>query len=122
VLASAVAEVPTIVHCCAASPPLALLQAAGFAAVGLDLGLVGDLDALGTLIDDGVGLFAGVAPGSSTAIADAVKGVWGKLGFPAAQLGDQVVVTPPCGLAGVTSPPLPEILAAYREAGQRLGE
>jgi Cobalamin-independent synthase, Catalytic domain len=123
VLASTVAsDVPTIAHCCAAAPPLALLQAAGFSAVGLDLGLSDDLDALGTLIDDGTGLFAGVAPGSPAAIADAVKAVWSKLGFPAAQLGDQVVVTPPCGLAGTPSGRVRKILAAYREAGQRLGE
>jgi hypothetical protein len=111
----------TVVHCCASDPPLALFQAAGFAAVGVELAQVGDLDALGSLIDDGVGLFAGVAPGSSTAIADAVKGVWGKLGVPADQLGDQVVVTPPCGLAGTPVDRVQKILAAYREAGQRLG-
>jgi len=111
-----------IAHCCAANPPLALFQAAGFAAVGVDLALVDDLDPLGSMIDDGVGLFAGVASGSSTAIADAVKGVWGKLGFPPAQLGDQVVVTPPCGLAGAAVDRIPKILATYREAGQRLAE
>jgi hypothetical protein len=122
VLSEMVFDVPVVAHCCAADPPLALFQAAGFAAVGVDLALVGNLDALGSLIDDGVGLFAGVAPASSTAIADAVKGVWGKLGFPAAQLGDQVVVTPPCGLAGTPIGRVPKILAAYREAGQRLGE
>ena len=119
---AAFADGPAIAHCCASNPPLALFQAAGFAAVGVDLSLIGDLDALGSLIDDGVGLFAGVATGSSTAIADAVKGVWGKLGFPPAQLGDQVVVTPPCGLAGSPAGRVPKILAAYREAGQRLGE
>jgi hypothetical protein len=122
VVLAAFSDAPAVAHCCASDPPLALFQAAGFAAVGLDLGLVGDLDALGTLIDDGVGVFAGVVPGSSTAIADAVKGVWGKLGFPSPQLGDQVVVTPPCGLAGTPAGRVPNILAAYREAGQRLGE
>jgi hypothetical protein len=122
VLSSMVFDLPTVAHCCAAAPPLALFQAAGFAAVGVDLALVSDLDPLGSLIDEGVGLFAGVAPGSSTAIADAVKTVWGKLGFPSAQLGDQVVVTPPCGLAGSPAGRVPKTLAAYREAGQRLGE
>jgi hypothetical protein len=110
-----------LAHCCASDPPLALFQAAGFAAVGVELAQVGDLDALGSLIDDGVGLFAGVAPGSSTSIADAVKGVWGKLGFPTDQLGEQVVVTPPCGLADTSPGRVQKILAAYREAGQRLG-
>jgi hypothetical protein len=118
-----VADVFAVAHCCAPSAPLGLFQEAGFGAVGVDLSLIGgDLDNVGSLIDAGVGLFAGVAPASSLAIADAVKGVWGKLGFPAAQLGDQVVVCPPCGLASSPADRLPKILAAYREAGQRLGE
>jgi len=118
-----VADVFAVAHCCAPAAPLGLFQEAGFGAVGVDLSLVGgDLDNLGSLIDAGVGLFAGVAPASSTAIADAVKGGWGKLGFPATQLGDQVVVCPPCGLVSSPVARVPKILAAYREAGQRLGE
>jgi hypothetical protein len=118
-----VADAFAIAHCCAPSAPLGLFQDAGFGAVGVDLSLVGgDLDTVGSLVDAGIGLFAGVAPASSTAIADAVKEVWSKLGFPPTQLGDQIVVCPPCGLASSPVARLPKILAAYREAGQRLGE
>jgi hypothetical protein len=117
------AGVPVVAHCCAPGVPLKLLPAAGVCGVGFDLALLDNLDALGELIDAGVGIFAGVSlTGGSSAVAGAVKDVWGKLGFPPAQLGDQVVVCPPCGLADADPARVPKILAAYREAGQRLAE
>jgi hypothetical protein len=113
---------PTVVHCCAAGVPLKMLHEAGAAAVGFDLALVADLDAVGELVDAGAGLFVGVAPGTSAAIADAVREFWRKLGFPAGQLADQVVVTAPCGLAGTQASGVAKLLSAYREAGRRLAE
>jgi hypothetical protein len=113
---------PTVVHCCAAGVPLKMLREAGAAAVGLDLALLDDFDAVGELLDAGVGVFAGVAPGASAAIADAVRDVWRKLGFPAGRLADQVVVTPPCGLVGTRASGVAKLLSAYREAGRRLAD
>ena len=40
--------VPVVLHCCAPRPPLDLFRAAGAAALSFDLGLVQDLDAVGT--------------------------------------------------------------------------
>ena len=100
---------------------------AGAAAVALDLGLVADLDALGEAIDAGLGLFAGAAPtppagaGPSAAqVADRVRDLWRKLGFPLAQLPEQVVVTPACGLAGASGAQARAVLQACRDAGRRL--
>jgi methionine synthase II (cobalamin-independent) len=127
----AAAGVPVIVHCCAAGVPLDVLRDSGAAAVGLDLALVGDddLDALGEALDGGLGLFAGAAATrplsdggapSSADIADVVRGVWRRLGFPASRLAEQAVVTPTCGLAGAPPEYARTVLTACRDAGRRL--
>jgi methionine synthase II (cobalamin-independent) len=139
--------VPVIVHCCAPDVPLRLIMDAGAAAVALDLALVNDsdaatLDALGTVIDAGLGVFAGAVPttppvssgppsaGSSTdgrpptstQVADRITALWRRLGFPLDRLGRQVVVTPACGLA-LASPDYAEAaLTTCVEAGRRLAE
>ena len=112
------AEGPVIVHCCAPGAPLALLREAGATGFAVDLSLLTDLDALGEQLDTGAGLFAGVSGRSSAELAGVVRDLWRKLGFPAAQLAEQVVVTPPCGLPAVRS--IKEAYAMLREAGQRL--
>jgi hypothetical protein len=116
------ADAPVVVHCCAAGVPLALLRATGAAAVALDLSLIDALDPLGELIDAGTGLIAGTAPAKAAVMADTVRAVWNKLGFPPGQLADQVVVSPTCGLAGRRADEVQAVLAAYREAGRRLAE
>lgn len=119
------AGVPVIVHCCAHEVPLALLREAGAAAVAVDLALGVDLDSLGEMLDAGVGLVAGAAdprePAPSSAqIADRVRDVWRKLGFPKAQAATQVAVAPACGLAGAEEAAARSLLAACRDAGRRL--
>ncbi|GIJ69242.1 methionine synthase [Virgisporangium ochraceum] len=121
----AAAGVPVIVHCCAPSVPLALLREAGAAAVAIDLALGPDLDALGETLDAGVALVAGAAdprqPAPTSAqVADRVREVWRKLGFPAAQAATQVAVAPSCGLAGAGQAAARALLAACRDAGRRL--
>jgi methionine synthase II (cobalamin-independent) len=125
------AGVPVIVHSCAPDVPIDLVRAAGAAAVALDLTLVKDLDPLGEALDAGLGLIAGVvdtrppsdgrAPSSAQA-ASRVREVWGRLGFPAARLPEQVVVSPTCGLAGATVDYARAVMAACRDAGRRLRE
>jgi len=121
--------VPVVIHCCAPDVPLDVLRAAGAVAVALDIGLVSDLDALGEAVDAGLGLFAGAAPtppagaGPSAAqVADRVRDLWRKLGFPLAQLPVQVVVTPACGLAGASGAQARAALRACHDAGRRLAE
>jgi methionine synthase II (cobalamin-independent) len=121
----AAAGVPVVVHCCANDVPLALLREAGAAAVAIDLALKPDLDALGETLDAGVALVAGAAdprgPAPASAdIAQRVRDLWRKLGFPAAQAATQVAVAPSCGLAGATPQAARALLASCRDAGRRL--
>ncbi|KWV29717.1 methionine synthase [Micromonospora rifamycinica] len=123
--------VPTVVHCCAPDVPLELLRTAGAVGVALDLALLTDLDPLGEAIDAGFGLLAGVAPTQPSAaghpptsaqLADRVRGLWDRLGFPRRQLAEQVVVTPACGLAGAAPEQARAVLTACRDAARRLHE
>jgi methionine synthase II (cobalamin-independent) len=125
------AGVPVVVHCCAADVPLPLIRDTGAAAVALDLDLLTDLDPLGEALDAGVGLFAGSVPTrppsngrapTSAAIADRVRAVWTRLGFPVEGLPRQVVVTPACGLAGAPTAYTRKVLTACREAARRLSD
>ena len=125
------AGVPIVVHCCAAEVPLQIVRDAGAAAVALDLDLLTDLDPLGEALDAGLGLFAGAVPTrppsgggapSSAEIADRVRTVWTRLGFPAERLPRQVVVTPACGLAGAPPAYVRGVLTACREAARRLSD
>ncbi|GIE93775.1 methionine synthase [Paractinoplanes rishiriensis] len=121
------AGVPVIVHSCAPSVPLQVVRDAAAAAVALDLSLVKDLDPVGEAIEAGLGLFVGAAPATGSAVtgkqvAERVRTLWNRLGFPIERLPRQVVVTPACGLAGATAPYVRAVLSACREAGRRLSE
>jgi hypothetical protein len=55
-------------------------------------------------------------------IAERVRTLWTRLGFPLEKLSPQVVVTPACGLAGAGEKDARAVLAACREAARRLSE
>ncbi|MBW6438988.1 methionine synthase [Actinoplanes hulinensis] len=121
---------PVIVHCCAPEMPLQVIRDARAAAVAFDLSLLEDLDPLGEAIEAGLGIFAGAAPTRPVAgrrpeskqIADRVRTLWQRLGFPAARLPGQVVITPACGLAGAPMGYVRALLKACTEAGRRIAE
>jgi methionine synthase II (cobalamin-independent) len=121
-----VLDAPVVVHCCAPDPPIGLLRQAGATAVALDLDVVTDSDPLGEALDADLGLLAGVVPTRAPVVpsgdqaADRLRRWWGRLGFPAERLAQQVVVTQACGLAGTSPDYAREALAAAREAGRRL--
>ena len=87
-----------VLHCCGSDVPYRLFAAAGADAVSVDAALIrdADLDAIGAVLDQGLGLWLGVLPGadaelerglSPAAISDRVRGLWGKLGLRAAAAG-----------------------------------
>jgi methionine synthase II (cobalamin-independent) len=118
--------VPVVVHCCAPRAPLELFRSAGAAAVSFDLGLVQDLDAVGTAVEAGTHLFPGVVPGTDTtlaapkATASRVQAWWRELGFPVDDLPAAVTLTPSCGLAGASPSYARAAMAHVREAARYL--
>ena len=105
--------VPVVVHCCAAGPPIALLQEAGATAVSFDLAVAGpglDLDHVGESVERGLALWLGVVPGVGPGVPPAVRDVlapvralWSRLGFDTDALPETVTLTPACGLAGASA-------------------
>jgi methionine synthase II (cobalamin-independent) len=127
-LAAVVAAVPhpVVIHCCAPRFPFGLIRAAGADALSFDLWLVQDLDAVGTAVDAGTHLFAGVVPGTDAtlpapkATGSRVQAWWNELGFAAEQLPGAVTLTPACGLAGATPGYARAAMAHLREAAKYL--
>jgi len=117
---------PVVVHCCAPRAPLDLFRAAGAAGLSFDLGLVQDLDAVGTAIEAGTHLVPGVVPGidatlqTAKATATRVQAWWRELGFDADRLADAVTLTPACGLAGATPGYARAAMTHVREAAKYL--
>lgn len=115
-----------VVHSCAADVPIGLLRGAGAAGVSLDADQLSaaSYDDLGALLDAGDRLFLGVVPTGTTptarAIADRVLRLLDMLGFGPDDVTDQLVLTPACGLAGVSDRVMREVLAALREAASLL--
>jgi methionine synthase II (cobalamin-independent) len=103
----------TVVHCCAADPPIALMAEAG--AVSIDLTRPYDEEALGEAVERGTGLLAGVVPplGALPAVKAVLETVL--------RLRDRVGVTdltltPTCGLAGATPDHAKAVLERLAEA------
>lgn len=125
-------DVPVVIHCCAPNVPIGLLRGAGASAVSLDLDLLGlddakALDMLGEALDSGVGLFAGAVPTAppapeSVQVADRIRDLWRRFGFPADQLPEQVVLTPACGLVSAAPDYAREAMTVCREAASRLAD
>jgi methionine synthase II (cobalamin-independent) len=117
---------PVVVHCCATRPPLDLFRAARAAALSFDLGLVQDLDAVGSAVEDDTHLFVGVVPGTDAtlpppkATASRLQAWWNELGFPAEQLHAAVTLTPACGLAGASPAYARTAMTHVREAAKYL--
>lgn len=118
--------VPVVVHCCAPRLPWDLLRAAGAAGISFDLGLVQDLDAVGTAVDAGTHLLVGVVPGTDAALpapgatGSRVRAWWNELGFGPDLLPSAVTLTPACGLAGASPAHARAAMAHVRQAAEYL--
>ncbi len=90
----------TVLHCCAADPPVALLALAS--AISIDGTLPYDEDALGEVVEQGTGLLLGVVPSIGTeptavrGIVEIVRRLRDRVGVT------DVTLTPTCGMAGAT--------------------
>lgn len=103
------AGVSTWVHCCASEVPIELLRGAGAQGVLLDLGLLdaGGHDAAaealeaGGVIGLGVVATSGELPGDAVVVERVLRWL-DMLGLDLEAVGERIVVTPACGLAGAT--------------------
>jgi methionine synthase II (cobalamin-independent) len=118
-----------VVHCCAAGTPVELLRRAGAGAVALDAARLPDTDTLGEAVQAGTALWLGLVPTTDAStrlepkrFADRARALWRRLGFPDEQLPRQVVVTPACGLAGVSPAYARAALRAARDTARELTE
>jgi len=126
----------TTVHCCAADSPFRVMADAGAGGIGFDLGLVrnADIDLLAELAEAGLALMVGALPTSAAQrlvsgpplparqTAAAVVGLWRKTGLASDWMASQVVITPACGLAGLSPAAARAALAHCREAGRIAAE
>lgn len=140
----------TVVHCCGqAASVFAEIRTAGATAVGFDLSQfpVRETDRIAELAEAGLGLLVGALPtaaaarlgtGSSVPASRGVRGVappltarqtaeavvamWRRTGLSPGLLAGQVVITPACGLAGVSPGAARAALRHCREAGRVAAE
>ena len=96
-----------VLHSCASDVPVALVAGAGFEAVSFDLALARADDAWAEVFESGVDLWPGILPATDVAFDDAralrAFAAWmDRLGFDEESWHDRVVLTPTCGLAGVS--------------------
>jgi methionine synthase II (cobalamin-independent) len=117
----------TVVHCCAAGFPFLLAKDADAGAVSFDLALLerGEIDAVAEIAEAGLGLLVGAAPAIEAAAARAAKEtasavvtLWRRTALDPQRLAGQVVVTPACGLAGLSPEAARATLAHVREAAR----
>jgi methionine synthase II (cobalamin-independent) len=122
-------ETPTVAHCCAAEPPIALMRGAGAGGVSVDLGVLaaGAYDDLATALDEGARILLGVVPSTGETgpatrpVVERVLRLLDMLGFDPTEVADQLVLTPACGLAGATPSYARAALRTLREAAAELG-
>lgn len=131
------AGVPTAVHSCAPDVPLRLLADAGASAVAVDISLLAERqdEALAETLEQGVTLWWGAVPvsgpgagsrargGGTSEVAGTVETVgalWRRLGLDRERLARQLVVTPACGLAGVSPQQARAALRTCRDAVREL--
>jgi methionine synthase II (cobalamin-independent) len=141
----------TVVHCCAPGYQFGIITEAGADAVSFDMALLktADYDRLAEIVEAGTGLFAGAvattgqpAPDARRAegaadgrrdnpererltpkdTAKSIGELWRRTEQPPAGCAAQVVVTPACGLAGLSADRARAVLRWCREAAAILPE
>ncbi|MDX2972567.1 methionine synthase vitamin-B12 independent [Kribbella solani] len=101
---------PTVVHCCAARPPIEVFTKAGAGGVAVDVSLLNNAawDQIAVAVEAGTTVYAGLVA-TTGAVPDKEQAArpliqrWRELGLDP-ELMKQVVITPACGLAAAPSP------------------
>ncbi len=120
-------------HSCAPNWPLELAFAAGYRGLAGDFGLLleSDHDALGTAVEGGMTLIAGIVPTteaglarapSAAALVEPVRRTYARIGLTDAWLASSVIISPACGLGGVGWPAARRAMALAREAAHVLSD
>jgi hypothetical protein len=132
-------QAPAVIHCCAADVPWSVIASSGANGVSFDLALVrrADEDAIGELAEAGHGVLIGavsanedrnpgdgrrVRPRGAQDFATDVIRLWDRIGLTLAGLSGQVVITPACGLAGVSPARARAALAQCQEVARLIPE
>ena len=119
---------PVVVHCCAPAVPWGLLLGLPVSGAAVDLAQLdeGDDDRVAEWLDGGRVLLAGAvatrAPTEASAreVAASVRALIRRTGFGVAEVLPRVVVTPACGLAGLSASEARTVMATTREAAEQL--
>ena len=126
---AAAGESATVVHCCAAEVPIALLRRAGAGGVSVDLSslVAGAYEELATVIDDGGLVHLGVVASTGDRVPptkeplERVLRFLDMLGFDPEEVAGRLVLTPACGLAGASAAYAEGVLRTLREAAAEVG-
>lgn len=117
------------VHSCAPGTPLGLLRGAGARGLAVDLSVLSaaDHDVLAEALEAGETVALGVAPGTDPAtpltdanVTEAVLRWLDMLGLDPGEVGERLVITPACGLAGASPAWVRQALTLLRTAAGNL--
>jgi methionine synthase II (cobalamin-independent) len=117
-----------VVHCCAPDAPIVLLRRTG-ADLAVDTSLLGSRgwEGIAVGVEDGMTLYAGCVPTSGgepprpQTVVDRLAEPWHDLGMPVSRLAD-IVVTPACGLAGLTPGQARDVQRVCIDSARELAE
>jgi len=116
-----------VVHCCAPDAPIVLLRRTG-ADLAVDTALLGPRgwEGVAVGVEEGMTLYAGSVPTDGTltrpqAVADRLVERWRDLGMPSSELAN-LVITPACGLAGLTPGRAQDVSRVCIESARELAE
>ncbi len=121
-------------HSCAPGTPLDLLRGAGARGLSVDLDVLApsDHDALGEALDAGDGVALGIVPSvdpvtssddralTDRVLTDRVLGWLDRLGLDPEAVGQRLLVTPACGLAGASPAWARRALTLARDVAKNL--